>query len=487
MKRTGTILVVLASLAFAGTALAQPRVTVGEIKGKGGVMIRGAAVKALQAERSVSLISKDVIAGSARRMGLELPKARKELSAALGIGAWIEGTIEREKKTLVTNLAVIDAASGKTLGVMSYDAPNIRALAKAVRGELFSDLGELIKSAKAPGKKGAAAAEDKAVAQGESAEDEAQPTAASGKKGARGKPVEAPVAAAEPADEPADDALTAASDTADQAEASEPVAQTEAPASEPASDNNGPLPSPFVLGVGLAGFTRDFVYNEDISHLPQYDLGLGPSLAVNVNWYPAAHFSNGAAANIGLDLRGQLAFGLDSEVANNSSFPTSSSAFGVGVRGRIPLGSTELGAVVGYGQKSFTIGTLDKTPADPSKARPHPYVPSTSYSFLRIGADARFALSDKFSLGLGLAFLPTFKTGVEAWFPRATASGIEGEAKVGYAMTSSVELTAAFGLQRFGLAFNSVPADVALHRPVAGGAVDQYLSLTLGVGWHFAP
>ena len=33
---------------------------------------------------------------------------------------------------------------------MSYDAPNIKALSKSVRAELFSDLGELIKGGKVP-------------------------------------------------------------------------------------------------------------------------------------------------------------------------------------------------------------------------------------------------------------------------------------------------------------------------------------------------
>jgi hypothetical protein len=489
MNRSGMVVVFLGlSLAMAGVANAQPRVTVGEVSGKGATMIRGAAVRALQTEDSVTLISKDAVAGTARRLDIDMPKGRKEISAALGIGAWVEGSVERERKTLVTNLAVIDAASGKTLGVMSYDAPNIKSLVKIVRAELWTDLGELIQSAKAPGSKSQAG--DEAISAADPEEEEEEEIGEEDPDDlleedapvAKGKPARTDASASETADSDETDSEPASDD--EDAMAQNDAAQNDDEAQdEPADQNGEPGPAPFVLGVGLAGFTRDFVYNQNLSNLPVYDLPLGPSLVVNANWYPAAHFSKGAAANIGLDVRGQLAFGLDSEVKDNTSFPTSSGGFGLGLRGRLPLGRHEMAAVVGYGQRSYSIGGVEGSGA--AEQRMHPYVPSTSYSHLRAGLEARFALSEQFGLGIALAYLPTFSTGVEKWFPRATANGIEGEVKFGYAMSKSLELNAAFGLQRFALAFNPTLEDANTGKLIAGGAVDQYLSMTLGMGWRF--
>jgi hypothetical protein len=476
MNRSGVVVVLvgLCALSSTGIASAQPRVSVGQVEGKHSSMVRGAAVRALQNEHSVMLISKDAVSGTAKRLGVTMPKGRKEISAALGIGAWVEGSVEREGKTYVTNLAVIDSASGKTLGVMSYDGPSTKTLAKTIRAELWTDLGELIRSGKVPtnGKKGAEPPKEVAAAAAadESAEDalaeeEAEP---------------APAVASEQDDELveetlADDSATASADT---------DTDTDSQADEePAGQSGEGSASPFVLGVGLAGFSRDFVYNDNVSNLPLYDLGLGPSLVINANWYPAAHFSSGAAANIGLDLRGQIAFGLDSEVKDNASFPTSAGSFGIGVRGRVPLGSHELAAVVGYGRRTYSIGQVE---SDDGTGM-HPYVPSTAYSFMRLGVEARFALTERFGVGLSLAYLPTFSTGTEEWFANATASGIEGEVKVGYSLSKSLEVNAAFALQRFGLAFNPTLEDAAAGKPIAGGATDQYLSLALGMGWHFGP
>lgn len=501
MNRRGIVLVLVGSLVFASTALAQPpRVSVGEIKGKGGIMVRSAVIKALQAEKSVSLVSKDVVAGTARRAGITLPKGRKEISTTLNIGAWVEGTVEREKKTLVANLAVLDAATGKTLGVMSYDAPSMKVLTKTVRSELFTDLGELIKSGKVPGAAGKGADDGVASADGDDEGEGADDTAGEApKRGQRPAARAAAPAAAADGDALAESDSPAATEeepaaAAEETEAPAETASHDTAESEPSAETGGEPPSPLSLNVGLVAFTRDFVYSDDLSGLPQYDLGLGPSLAVGLTWYPAAHFSSGPAANIGLDLRGQLAFGLDSQATSDmTTFPTSSSAFGIGLRGRLPLGDSELGAMFGYGQKSFTIGKLEPAGTPPPAAQPampsrtSPYVPSTSYSFLRIGVDARIALSDKFSVGGAFAFLPTFSTGVEEWFPHATAAGLEGELKLGYTMSKALELNAGVGVQYFGLSFNPTPQEYQMGNLTAGGAEDQYWSIALGMGWHFSP
>jgi hypothetical protein len=442
--------------------LAQPRVSVAEIEGKGGTTLRGAVVRALQAEPEVSLLSKDVVAGTAKRLGVKWPDGRTQISVALKISAWIEGSLEREGKKHVMELSVVEAGSGRTLGSMSYDASSSSALAKLVRKELWADLGELILSARAPSQitkeskpalaaSAASAADEAAPAQDADTEGDADAEGEEDGAAALAEPAAAPDAAPDEATE------------------------------EPAHEAAGPPLTAMVVGAGIAGFSRHLAYNDDLSDLAPYDLGLAPAMALHARWYPAVHFGErGVAGNIGLDLRAQFAFGLDTEAEQGVFLPTSATGFGIGVRGRWPLGDHELGAVVGYGTRTFSVDTVGT-----SSARALRYPGSTAYSYMRLGLEGRVDLGGDFALSAALAYLPTFSTGVELWFPNSSATGIEGELELGYALSSSFELDAKLAFQQFGLSFNPTIEDARAGELVAGGAVERYLAMSLGASWRF--
>jgi hypothetical protein len=438
----------LLAAALPGAAAAQKRVAVSEIKGRGGALVRGGAVKALKGQDEVELVSTGAVQDAAEKLGVDVSDGKKQISSELGIAVWIDGEVEKARRNVAVTLAVISGTTGETLGVVSYEAKNPKLLGKDVARSLWNDIADLVAQAEAP---------ERAVATVTPVEEEEEEEEA--------KPEPEPEEVAHE-DQPKHD--EEGQDEDDTAQESEP-------------DSDGQGPSPLDVGLAFVGFSRSFDYNDDLSGLRTYDLGLGPTVGLKLHWYPAAHFSDGFAANVGLELRGAFAFALDSAL-DDVSFPTSARTLGGGLRVRFPIGDHELAALAGLANQTFAI---DK--ADDNGVQVEPGVPSTSYTYLRLGAELRFALGDTFAIGLAAAYLPVLSTGEledDLWFPRASASGIEGEMSLSYALSPAFEVLGSVGLQRFAFSFDPKPEDVAANRAIAGGATDQYLSGTLGVRWR---
>jgi hypothetical protein len=438
------MLAVTGMLLAASAASAQAtRVRVGDIKGKGGSIVRDGVMRALSARSEVAFVSNREVDGASANQ-----YDRRGLSVELQIAAFVEGNVERSGRNVAVNITVIDGKSGETLGVVSYEAKNPKALANRVRSELWNDAGDLIQNAHA----GARAPEPVAV-----------------REPVRG-PQPAPRARPQPPREPVEQK----NDEKDEND------EAQAAAEEPQQASDGTRPSPFDVGLAMAGFSRSFEYKDDLSGLSSYDLGLAPTVMLKLHWYPAAHFQDGALANIGLEVRGALAFALDSSL-DGASLPTSSHAIGAGLRARLPLGEHELAAVAGIASQTFAIDSAK------SKAGTiNPGIPKVAYTYARLGIEGRFALGEQFAIGAALAYLPTFSLGqVEQWFPHASARGLEAELSGAYALSRAFELNVTFGLQRFAFAFHPELGDVAKKRPIAGGALDQYLFGTLGARFVF--
>src|SRR5262249_25681098 len=141
---------------------------------------------------------------------------------------------------------------------------------------------------------------------------------------------------------------------------------------------------------------------------------------------------------------------------------------------RIPLGDHEVAILLGGGRHTFEVS------ADSSGTKPE--VPSVGYAFLRAGFEARFVLFPHFSVHALAAWRRVLKKGdiqSDAWFPGATAVGVDALLGVGYEIIDGLDLQIAFNARRYGLAFNPIPGD----KNVAGGALDQYFSGTLGVAY----
>jgi len=114
-------------------------------------------------------------------------------------------------------------------------------------------------------------------------------------------------------------------------------------------------------------------------------------------------------------------------------------------------------------------------------------VPATDYKFVRIGGGIRHMVTDSLNLGANIAYDHCLgapgQIGSADFFPKATCAGLEIGAMVGYRVAESIELRGGVDVQRFGLAFHNTPSDNNGSRPIAGGALDQYVNIYVNVAY----
>jgi hypothetical protein len=433
MLQIPAMLAVFCLVLSAGAAAAQDGgVVVRPFEGRASAKARMAVIRALRDE-SVSLVATGDVDDSAEELGADPSSAdgRTTVSRELEIRAWIEGTIEKNGRVLQATIDVIDASSGSSLGSVEYEGRNPRVLAKRIESRFWRDAGDLIERGSVP-----------------EAEPEAEP---------------------EQDEEVVEEDEEAREE--DDAEERDPYAGE-------GDDGSGDGVSPFDLTVGIAGVSRSFKYKDDLSGLNTYDL-TGPSVAVAAHWYPMAHGDgDGAMAHLGLEVTGHMAFAIDSELGS-TTFPTSASGFSLGLRYRVPMGGSELGIVGAYAVRSFEIETVDSEGVELD-----PGVPAVGYNYLRLGLEANIAVADAWAFGLAAFYLPTLSTGdVEdgAWFPNASATGLEGSMWLSHALSSAFDLVASVSFTRFAYTLDPELEDVDAGRPIAGGATDEYISGQLGM------
>jgi hypothetical protein len=417
-------------------------------QGPNGKQVR-AAVEDVLEEHGIELVPSTRAAATARKVGAELDSesGRVRVARKLRLRAFVEGHTHIAKRKIEVTIEVFSGGDGMRASEYTTSAPK-SGVVKEVRGGLW-------------------AAIDTALA-GEAAPPEISE-----------KP--APERPARTAAAPAKNAPVAETDS----EAPPGIASRDADDQEPGlaeqadqEESSGERPSPLDLGIGARLGTRSFGYNDSLPGLRGYSLGFSPSVALRARWYPAAHFSAGALAHIGLDLRGEFLVGVSSKNSAGQKFSTSSHAFGIGLRARVPLDKLELGGVAGFGQHAFGFAA--------ASGKVDPDVPDVTYNFVRLGLDARWQFAGPFTLQLAAAYLVGLSLGEiaeRAWFPHTTGNGFEAEVGVSYPVSRMIALELSFALQRYFLSLNPEPKDpgvVGTHR-VAGGALDQYLSTRLGV------
>jgi hypothetical protein len=419
--------------AFSGAARAQSRVVVFDFDGpRESTQLRAAVVDILE-DNAVEVVSTKVANAQARRSGAELDSesGRVRVGKKLRLTGYVEGRIERGKRgAMKVNLAVYSARDGLVAGQMSLSAPKKQVMSE-VRATLWDQLGPALRGETAP-----------------ASEPEPEPIAEAPPVQTRQKPVARADVGAEPGE-------------------GEEVVPEESDDSQPSAAANA-----LDINLGARFGTRDFVYNDPLPGLRKYGMSVSPNLRLAVRWYPVAHFNDSALSNVGLDLRGEVLVGVTSKNRAGQKFATSAHSFGVGLRGRIPFRTFEVGAVLGYGVHAFSLeGT--------SKAEPD--VPNASYGFLRAGLDARWQFFEPLYVSLQTAFLLGLSHGQiaeQVWFPHTSGNGVEAEIAFGAAISRVLGVEAAVGLQRYFMSFDPLPNDrgVRDEARVAGGAVDQYVS-----------
>ena len=244
-------------------------------------------------------------------------------------------------------------------------------------------------------------------------------------------------------------------------------------------DDFRPAYRPLTLGSGIRLFNRGFTYVDDQSGTTKdYALPLGPELVLSGEWFPGAHFTNGALAHVGLTARLSRSLALDSAGPENTTYITTDTDWAVGAIGRLPLGRHEVRALATYGHHEFAVES--EHPRDPA-----PSIASVNYQHAKLGADARIALGAA-AVYAGAAWLAVFDAGEigdAAFFPGTTATGVQGAVGFGYALSDTIELRGDVDVRMYFLDFN--PASDAT--TMVEGAIDRYIAGTIGVTWQMDP
>jgi hypothetical protein len=209
--------------------------------------------------------------------------------------------------------------------------------------------------------------------------------------------------------------------------------------------------------------------------LRQDQLAAGPAAIVDVAFYPIALASSGPGAGIGLvinleqSIATSSALTADTVFPNGATFPTAMHEFTGGIRYRIPLGFGQVGLAVTGGEHAFWF--VSGAGADRNQLQ----IPNMAYQFVRGGVDARVAVTSDFSLGAGAGYRYVLNQGgpISKDFPHLTVAGVDAGVRAAYAFTSSVEARVQADVRRYFYDMHSVRGDTL----IAGGAVDQYLSV----------
>jgi hypothetical protein len=432
-----------------GSSSFKPVVAVLPLDGPNTSRVRAAAMTALSKQKKkVKTIPKNDVDAAAGQTNADLNSANGRVAIArkLSASALVGGQMRKRGKNMELKLSAYDGASGEALGSATFKG-SASAVERQVRQKLWTKLGKSIAKGRAPASEVTAA----------------------------------PVARTQPPPPKPEEAASDDLEEFDEVEDETPTEAVEAEAvAEPESgEQEARTQNPLEVGAHVRLMTRSYEYNDALVDLAEHTLKATPALRLEARWYPAAHFTTGVIANLGLDMYAQLMWPVTA-TSPLGEFDTSSTSFGIAARFRIPLGAHELGIVAGYSSFGFYFEDAENAPAQ---------VPSVTYGSIRLGADARFQLTDSISASLQAAYLLVQgfgELGTAAWWPDVTGSGLELELRGGYAISKPLELVLAFGLTRYGMSLNPSsdnPAMTVAAMRAVGGLTDQYLHGSLGIRW----
>jgi hypothetical protein len=291
------------------------------------------------------------------------------------------------------------------------------------------------------------------------------------------------------------EAAMAGSEPPKEPEIDEPV-EEEAPVEEK------PRPRPLELNGGLGFVFRNYVANNPINIagvVPTRNQSGGmASLRVGAAFYPMALFSNSFLANIGLIGRFERSLGGTTQAGEdpNQNLPsgdldTALTAYDVGLRVRLPVADHELGFSAAYGAQQFEIDD-GGTESDPALGAAK-LVPDVDYGFIRLGTDFTYNMKQYFMRGdVGLRVVDSAgedpgQIQDDRWFPESDVMGVDFGAMAGYALSERFTITLGLDFRNFFYSMNSRPEDFGLdpdnnlaptgeRNPVAGGANDMYFA-----------
>jgi hypothetical protein len=243
-------------------------------------------------------------------------------------------------------------------------------------------------------------------------------------------------------------------------------AETHQPSALPALD----------LAVGGGVMSRSLSYTDDLFHaLDSYRLSAGASLEAAADFYPGALAVSGWPARIGLTGRYNLEPALASYDTAGDRLTTTSDAWELGPKVRVPFGIAELSASATWARQRFSV----QIPPGAGLV-----VPGVAYSALRGDVGARITVFERVTLLADAAYLHVLGSGEVAsqtYFPRLGVAAVEGRLGAAVRISGPFEARTWADYRRYFFSMNPRPGDPY----IAGGALDEYVTLTgaLAVRW----
>ncbi len=436
----------VASLLFSGVASAQKarRVVVQQFEGQGADQIRQMVIVSLVGQGIDVVPDKKVAATEAEHGLLSVADNYPAMGKALQASAFITGSLSG-KKTVTAKVKVVDG-TGKPIGEESWKGATGAKVTAAMQANLSQRLSEML-------------------GLGAGASPAPLPPLP--------PPPPAPVAAAPPpAPQPAP------APEPEKPRKKKQVVEEEATVSTRADEGSfsfGGLRG-LDLQLGMHFYSRHLTYNQNIKgpqqeyKLPQVQLPYAPAVSLAVDYFPITY--------VGVYAMGEYSVGLFSKDTAGNVYKTQSWQAGGGVKGKYEVMGSELTADVGYNQHSFKVVPEGDDPSPPS-------VPGVNYGSFRTGIGARVPVTSTVAILASAHYLHVLRFGAlkTQYFTGITGKGGEGMLGAALALPfmNGLEARLAFDLRRYVFAMN--PDDIQDFY-VAGGAVDQYIGISLAFGYR---
>jgi hypothetical protein len=470
MTRALTNLLALLLVSFtAAVAQAKSRVTIHEFFGPHASALRAEAEHTLKHQHDVQVISKDEVDAAAHNLGVDVlsPAGRKTMSRELGLSAWVTGIVRKHGKGLRLTVVVYDGAEHASVGRTVLDAGSPKMLQGAVKQKLWLKAKEAIMLALAPLPSGRGPIEEPPLPEGRAPIESSPEATPSDLPVTPTPPVAelAPPARAEPKHDPRGSAPAPEASSSP----SSPIYHRDAASASPGRSRSEALRAALAVGSPY----RKLSYNDPYSSsLGDYQLAGMPMLDLSIAYYPARSFTQGWASWLGLDLAGQFSLGGGASAdREGNEFRARYDAYRFGARVRAPVQKHFVSAFSGYTMQRLSFSSDSQGQDAPT--------PDIDYRMIRTGAGSELRLTEVLGLALEAAWLHVLSVGeIGKWFPRATAGAFELGIQLSYALGHHMFARLGASYQRMAFDFHARPGD----RKIAGGATDQLLTASLGIG-----
>ena len=440
-KPARTILLCLAL--FGTTASAAPpqrRVVVDRFEGRGSAIPRAGAIQALEAEKSLKLLSVRLLEQNKRLLDGTQDGYRK-LGERLDVIAILRANVKAVDGSFRASITVIETKGGRELATLTFKAATLPALRTVLRKKLWAALEPVLEAASEQPAQDEPKPEESVPPKEPEREPEPKPEPES-----EPEPERAPEPEAEPEPEVRPDAVERPSQSKRRCDWVE-------------------------IDVSGGTHSRWFDWNEEQrGALRGYKLQPVPQAGVGLLVFPFSHRRCGVASGLGFGLEHEQLLGVRSELAGRTLKTLGFASHG-DLLLRFQLGPVRVEPRVGYAGQYFEIED--------------DLVPDAGYHGLRFGLELGLKWSFFLLEVAGGYRMPLLvgELASSSWFPEAKGFGYDASARIGFSAPDWFDVLGAAEFGEYSFALNASGAGAYPHG-VASSAFDRYLRTSLLLRFH---